>query len=81
MSWFDKLRTYLGHDEIVLFDPRASDPQEAVRAYESAKQALGEARHRQEETKKIGMLLADLNERNHYGESIMLSMLPKERRS
>lgn len=81
MKWLTRLRTYLGYDELPDTGGKTGDLEEATRAYESARQALSDAKRRQLETKRIGSLLADLNERNHYGESIMLSMLPKERRT
>lgn len=79
MTWLTKLRTYLGHDELRVVD-NYNDPEEAQRAYDDAKQALEDARGRREETRRISAMLADLNRRNHYGESIMLSMMPREGR-
>lgn len=79
MTWLTKLRTYLGHDEELFYND-ISDPREVQEALASAKSALDDARKRRDETRKISSRLADLNERNHYGESIMLSMMPREGR-
>lgn len=79
MSWLTKLRTHLGYDENDREETK-TNPLEAQAAYDRAKQALDEARGRREETRNISIMLSDLNRRNHYGESIMLSMMPKEGR-
>lgn len=81
MKWLDTLRTYLGHDEDLELKTHPLDPEGAERAFKSAKNALDEAKQRRLEAEKVRSSLNRLNTRNHYGESIMISMMPRERRS
>lgn len=78
MTWLTKLRTYLGHDETITSADASSDD-EARQYYEKAQAALGEARQRREDIREVSTSLAELRVRNHFGESIELAMMRREK--
>lgn len=80
MKWLTKLRTRLGYEEptqTINLDGR----KEAITARDNAWAALGEARQRREEVHKVTTSLAELRARNHFGESIEIAMMRREKRS
>lgn len=79
MKWLTKLRTFLGHDEEFISTEIADEKssREAEEAFQRAQEALHEATRRRGEARQITQVLNTLNSRNHYGESIMIAMMPK----
>jgi hypothetical protein len=80
VTWLTKLRTYLGQDEAPSHPPEEGCSKEAEAALESAQMALISSKQRRVQTTEVASSLAALNSRNHYGESIYLAMMPKEKR-
>jgi hypothetical protein len=80
MTWLTKLRTHLGHDEPTPVPPDGSSNLEAELFLHKARQAYQEAQGRREEARVITSNLVAINTRNHFGESIELAMMPKEKK-
>lgn len=80
MAWLTKLRRHLGYDEPFCEERIETPSEDVVRAYESAKDALGQARQRHEEVRAVSATLSELRARNHFGESIELAMMRRRRR-
>jgi hypothetical protein len=81
MTWLTALRTYLGHDENLFVPPDPNSKRESAEALIKAQAALNTSKARQQEIRKVTSTLVDLNRSNHYGESIYLAMMPREKRS
>ena len=81
MTWLTKLRIHLGYDEPPNVPPDAGVSEEAIQAYSNSRSALEAARKRQEEVREVTSSLAKLRARNHFGESIELAMMRREKRA
>jgi hypothetical protein len=79
MAWLTHLRTYLGYDEPLISGLHDDGTEEARKALRRASSALNEAQHRREEVRAVTKDLAQLRARNHFGESIELAMMRKEK--
>lgn len=79
MKWLSNLQTLFGHDEPKEVDNKEGVAQ-ATTLLDNARKALDEARQRKVETTKVSSSLVVLNGINHYGESIFLAMMPREKK-
>jgi hypothetical protein len=79
MTWLTKLRTYLGHDEVIVNPPNSDSLSEAKSTLEAARAALMTAQERRDQVREVTSSLVDIRARNHFGESIELAMMRRER--
>ena len=80
MTWLaKKLKAYIGPEEQPVVPTVDESAKQTIEYFKSAQQALGEAEQRRAEAREVVTSLSKLRSRNHFGESIHLAMMPRER--
>jgi hypothetical protein len=79
MTWMSKIRSGLGYSDAPPPGRHEDSRLETEQIYARAKEALTQSELRRDEVQQVANDLANLRQRNHFGESFERAMRLKER--